>query len=206
MPAFDFDTIVIGGGSAGLTAAGLAANFGAKTMLVEKERLGGDCTWTGCVPSKILLKAGKVAHQIRSAGKYGLVDGMPKVDYSKLINHLKERQEEIYKEADRPEIYEDMGIEIEQGEARFLDEHRIEITLPEGEHRKLSSRYFFICTGARPVLPPIEGIDEVDYLTSESVFEVDKLPDELLIIGAGNVGTEMAQAMNRLGAKVTTLD
>src|SRR5699024_230148 len=111
-----------------------------------------------------------------------------------------------YKEAVRPAVYEEMGIEVEQGDTRFLDEHRIEITLPEGEHTKLSSRYIVICTGARPVLPPIEGIDEVDYLTSESVFEVDKLPDELLIIGAGNVGTEMAQAMNRLGAKVTTLD
>ncbi|HLR25584.1 MAG TPA: FAD-dependent oxidoreductase [Fodinibius sp.] len=206
MPTFDFDAIVIGGGSAGLTAAGLAANLGAKTLLVEKEQLGGDCTWTGCVPSKILLKAGKVAHQIRSAGKYGLIDGSPQIDYSKLMNHLKQRQEEIYEEADRPAIYENMGIEVEHGEARFLDEHRIEIALASGEHRELSARYFFICTGARPALPPIGGIGEVDYLTSESLFEAYKLPDELHIIGAGNIGTEMAQAMNRLGAKVTVLD
>src|SRR5699024_535080 len=120
--------------------------------------------------------------------------------------HLKQRQEEIYEEADRPAIYENMGIEVEHGEARFLDEHQIEITLAGGEHRELSARYFFICTGARPALPPIGGIGEVDYLTSESLFEVDKLPDELLIIGAGKIGTEMAQEMNRLGAKVTVIE
>src|SRR5699024_8769147 len=124
-------------------------------------------------------------NQIRSAGKYGLIDGSPQIDYSKLIKHLKQRQAEIYEEVDRPAIYDNMGIEVEQGEARFLDEHRIEIALAGGEHRELSARYFFICTGARPALPPIGGIGEVDYLTSDSLFEVDKLPDELHIIGAG---------------------
>src|SRR5699024_3647518 len=173
MTTFDFDAIVIGGGSAGLTAAGLAANLGAKTLLVEKEQLGGDCTWTGCVPSKILLKAGKVAHQIRSAGKYGLIDGSPQIDYSKLMNHLKQRQKEIYEEADRPAIYENMGIEVEHGEARCLDEHRIEIALAGGEHRELSARYFLSCMGARPALPDLGGIGEVDYLQNDSLFEVD---------------------------------
>src|SRR5699024_2699501 len=89
---------------------------------------------------------------------------------------------------------------------RFLDEHRIEITLPGGDCRELSSRFFFICTGARPSLPPIEGIDDVDYLTSESLFEIDQLPKDLIILGAGNVGTEMAQAMGRLGAQVTVIE
>src|SRR5699024_12107266 len=124
-----------------------------------------------------------------------LIDGSPQIDYSKLMNHLKQRQEEIYEEADRPAIYENMGIEVEHGEARFLDEHRIEIALASGEHRELSARYFFICTGARPALPPIGGIGEVDYLTSESLFEAYKLTDELHIIEASNIGTEMQQAM-----------
>src|SRR5699024_3420498 len=206
MDRFDFDALVIGGGAAGLTAAGLAANLGAKTMLIEKDRLGGDCTWTGCVPSKILLKAGKVAHQIRRAGSYGLIDKAPKIDYPKLISHLKQRQKEIYDKADRPEIYEGMGIDVVTGAAQFMDEHRVKIRQPDGKSQEVTARYFFICSGGHPFAPPIEGLAEVDYLTSESLFEIDKLPEELIIIGAGNVGTEMGQALNRLGGKVTAID
>lgn len=206
MATYDFDAIVIGGGSAGLTSSGIAANFGAKTMMVEQDRLGGDCTWTGCVPSKTLLKAAKVAHQIRHAGKYGLIDGAPQINYPEIIKHVHRRRREIYEDADRPEIFEDMGIEVVRGSAHFLDEHHIEIKRKDGGDRKLSARYFFICAGGHAFVPPIEGIDQVDYLTSESLFEVNNLPEELVIIGAGNIGTEMAQAMNRLGSKVTVID
>ena len=206
MATYDFDAIVIGGGSAGLTSSGIAANFGAKTMMIEQDRLGGDCTWTGCVPSKTLLKAAKVAHQIKHAGKYGLIDGTPNIDYPKVIKHVHQRRQEAYNDADRPEIFEDMGIEVVNGSARFLDEHNIEIEFEDGTHRQTSARYFFICTGAHAFVPPISGIDQVDYLTSESMFETTDLPEELIIIGAGNIGTEMAQAMNRLGAKVTVID
>src|SRR5699024_1124771 len=128
------------------------------------------------------------------------------IDYSKLMNHLKQRQGEMYEEADRPAINVNTGSDVERGEARYLDERRIEIAQASGEHREISACDFGICTGACPALPPIGGIGEVDYLTSESLFEAYKLPDELHIIGAGNIGTEMAQAMNRLGAKVTVLD
>ena len=206
MSKFDYDAVVIGGGAAGLTASGIAANFGAKTMMVEKDRLGGDCTWTGCVPSKILLKAGKVAYRIRNANKYGLIGQEPEIDFPKLIEHLHRRRREIYEEADRPEIFENMGIEVVNGTARFTGEHQLAIERRDGDRREVSSRYFFICTGGSAFVPPIDGIDEVDYLTNESLFEMDELPERLTVIGAGPVGTEMAQAFSRLGAEVTVID
>lgn len=206
MSNYDFDAIVIGGGAAGLTASGIAANFGAKTMMIEQDKLGGDCTWTGCVPSKVLLKAGKVAQQIRDADKYGLIHQRPEINFQKVMSHVHQKRQDIYKDADRPEIYEDMGIEVSKGSAKFIDDHRIKITAPDGSIRHTSSRYFFICAGASPSVPPISGINKVPYLTSESLFEIENIPNDLPIIGAGPIGTEMAQAFSRLGAKVTVID
>ena len=206
MSKYEFDVVVIGGGAAGLTSSGIAANFGAKTMMIERNRLGGDCTWTGCVPSKALLKAGKVAHQIRKAGHYGLIDGEPEIDFKKVIKHVHEIRDDIYEDADAPENFEAMGIEVVNGMAYFTDSHSINIELDEGETRVVTSKYFFICTGASAFVPPIKGIEEVNYLTNESLFEIEELPDELVIVGAGPIGSEMAQAMNRLGSKVTVID
>ncbi|MDZ7715468.1 MAG: FAD-dependent oxidoreductase [Balneolaceae bacterium] len=205
MSNYDFDVIVIGGGAAGLTSAGIAANFGAKTMMIEREKLGGDCTWTGCVPSKVLLKAGKVAQNIRDAGKYGLIDGSPEIDFQKVIDHVHTIRQEIYEDADSPEKFENMGIEVVKGSAFFVDDHTVKI---EGDNksRKVTSRYIFICAGASAFVPPISGIDKVDYLTNDTLFEINDLPNELIIIGAGPIGTEMAQAMNRLGSNVTVID
>lgn len=204
--SFEFDSVVIGGGAAGLTASGITANFGAKTMMIERHRLGGDCTWTGCVPSKILLKAGKVAQQIREAGKYGLIDGEPSIDFKKVIEHVHEIRDEVYEDADRPEIYEDMGIEVVEGDASFINAHTIEIKLDSGEIRKVTSRFFFIAAGGSAFVPPIEGIDSVDYLTNDSLFDIEELPKELVIIGGGPIGTEMSQAFTNLGSKVTVID
>ncbi len=206
MAGYDYDAVVLGGGAAGLTAAGLAANFGAKTMMVEANRLGGDCTWTGCVPSKVLLKAGKAAHHMRTAGRYGLADTPPQLNTARVMQHLHTIRQEIYEEADRPEIYEQMGIEVVQGRAQFRDPHSILISLENGSSRQVTARYFFICTGGKPVLPPVEGLGDVPYVTSETFFETERLPEELVIIGGGNIGTEMAQALNRLGVAVTVLE
>lgn len=206
MAGYDFDMIVIGGGAAGLTASGIAANFGAKTMMVEADRLGGDCTWTGCIPSKTLLKAGKVARQIKDAGKYGLIDGEPNIDFKKVMQHVDDVRKEVYHDADRPEIFEDMGIEVVQGLASFKDNHTIEIEFKDGITRAVSSKYFIIATGAKAFVPPIQGIEEVDYLTNESLFEIEDLPGELLIIGGGPIGTEMSQAFVNLGSDVTVID
>lgn len=206
MSKYEFDSIVIGGGAAGLTASGISANVGAKTMMIERNRLGGDCTWTGCVPSKVLLKAGKVAQQIREASKYGLIDDEPKINFKKVIEHVHKIREEIYDEADDPRIYEDQNIEVVFGEASFTDAHTISIKLHNGSIRKVTSRYFFIASGARASVPPIKGLDTVDYYTNESLFEIENLPEELLIIGGGPIGTEMSQAFSNLGSKVTVID
>ncbi|MDX1619268.1 MAG: FAD-dependent oxidoreductase [Balneolaceae bacterium] len=205
---YDYDAVVIGGGAAGLTASGIAANFGAKTMMVEAERLGGDCTWTGCVPSKTLLKAGKVAQQMRSAGKYGLIDSEPEINFKKVIRHVHQVREDVYKDADKPEIFEELGVEVVKGKASFIDPHTIDIRSGNDSAGPtiVSSRYFFICAGASAFVPPIEGVEQVDYLTNDSLFEIDRLPEKLLIVGTGPIGSEMAQAMRRLGSEVTVLD
>ena len=206
MSKFDYDSIVIGGGAAGLTASGISANIGAKTMMIERHRLGGDCTWTGCVPSKVLLKAGKVAHQIKNASQFGLTNGAPNINFKNLIKHVHTLRQKIYDEADDPKIYEEQGIEVVFGKASFLDAHTVEITMHGGEKRVVSSRYIFIASGARASVPPIPGLDGVDFHTNDSLFEIDKLPRELLIMGGGPIGIEMSQAFTNLGAKVTVLD
>lgn len=206
MSKFEYDSIVIGGGAAGLTASGISANVGAKTMMIERNQLGGDCTWTGCVPSKVLLKAGKVAQNIREASKFGLVDGIPNIDFKKVIKHVHTIREEIYDEADDPKIYEDQNIEVVFGEASFKDSHTLEIVLHNGDIRTVTSRYFFIASGARAFVPSIEGLDSIEYYTNESLFEIENLPEELLIIGGGPIGTEMSQAFTNLGSKVTVID
>lgn len=206
MSNYEYDAVIIGGGAAGLTASGIAANFGAKTMMIERDRLGGDCTWTGCVPSKALLKAAKIAHQIRKAGDYGLINSEPNINFKKLIEHVHDIRDDVYRDADAPENFEAMGIDVVPGMAYFTDNHAINIELEGGETRVVTSKYFIICTGASAFVPPISGIDEVSYLTNESLFEIEKLPEELVIIGAGPIGTEMAQALNRLGSNVTVID
>jgi len=202
---YEFDVVVIGGGAAGLTSSGVAANFGAKTMMIERHKLGGDCTWTGCIPSKTLLKAGKIARQIRHAGNYGLIDSEPEINFEQVIDHVHKIRQEVYEDADDPKIYEDMGIEVVTGSARFLDNHTVEI-LQEGNIRKVTSKYFVIAAGASSFVPPIEGLETVDYLTNDSLFENKSLPKEFTIVGAGPIGVEMAQAFTNLGSEVTVLD
>ncbi len=202
----DYDVIVIGGGAGGLSAAGIATNFGAKTAMIEREALGGDCTWTGCVPSKTLLKAAKVVQQSRQASKYGLTDQEVEVDFQGVMEHVRSVREDVYEEADRPEIFEDMDIDVETGDAHFLDSHTVAVKRPDGTTDQITGRYIVIATGASPMVPPIDGIDEVDILTNETLFELDEQPERLAVIGGGPIGSEMAQAFNRLGSEVTVID
>ncbi len=204
-----YDVIVIGGGAGGLSAAGIATNFGAKTAMIEREALGGDCTWTGCVPSKTLLKAAKVAHQARTASKYGLTDQDVEVDFAGVMEHVRSVREEVYHDADRPEIFEDMGIDVWEGDAHFIDSHTVAVAREDGTTEQVTGRYIVIATGASPLVPPIDGLDTVEYQTTESLFEPDAFaeqPDRLAVVGAGPIGTEMAQAFTRLGTDVTVLD
>ncbi len=192
-----YDLLIIGGGSAGLTAAGFAVELGARVALVEKHRIGGDCTWTGCVPSKTLLKAAKVAHQMRTAARYGLTPVEPVVDLKSVMAHVRAVIADVYHE-ESPEALRADGIDVFLDAARFLDPH----TLAVGE-ATLTARHVLIATGAHPFIPPIAGLDGVDYLTYESVWELQVLPRHLLVVGAGPVGCEMAQAFRRLGSQVT---
>jgi len=201
-----YDAIVIGGGAAGLTSAGIAANFGAKTIMIEKERLGGDCTWVGCVPSKTLIKAASVLHHAKEASKYGLSISLDNVDTGKIMKHVDQIRKEVYEDADRPEIFENMGIEVVSGEASFVDDHTVKIEDSKGLVREITGRYIFICTGAKAFIPPISGVEDVEVLTNESLFEIEHLPKKLIIVGAGPIGTEMAQSFNRLGTEVHVLD
>ena len=203
--ATDFDMVVIGGGAGGLTAAGISASLGAKTALIEGHRLGGDCTWTGCVPSKALLKAARIAHSIRTADRYGLKATEPQFDFSTVMDRMHELQTAVYEEADAPPVYEKMGIEVVEGKAQFLSAQQVEVLGPGGDRRQLTSRFFVIATGGRPVVPPIKGMAETPYLTSESIFTISKLPSRMIVIGAGPVGIEMAQAFRRFGTEVVVV-
>lgn len=205
MARYDFDYIVIGGGAAGLTAAGIAANAGVKTMMIERHRLGGDCTWTGCVPSKALLHAAHLAHSARTASPFGIDVAGVNVRFADVVAHVHRLREEVYEDADAPEIFEGFGVEVVHGAARFTDPHTVEIDTEDGT-RRVTGRLFCICTGGRAAAPPIGGLDTVDYLTNETLFEMTEQPTRLAVVGAGPIGVEMSQSFVRLGTEVVVID
>jgi pyruvate/2-oxoglutarate dehydrogenase complex dihydrolipoamide dehydrogenase (E3) component len=194
-----YDLIIIGAGSGGLTAAGFAAQLGAKVALVEKHRVGGDCTWTGCVPSKALLKAAKIAHEARVAAHYGIIAAPPTADMAKVRAYVRDTIHQVYQH-EAPEELERQGIDTILATASFLDAN----TIQAGE-RTLKAKTFLLCTGAHPFLPPIKGLNEVPFITYEQIFDNDQLPATMIVIGAGPIGMEMAQAYQRLGAQVTVV-
>lgn len=195
---FDYDVVVIGAGSAGLVACKLANGLGKRTALVEKGRIGGDCTWFGCVPSKTLIRSAYVAHQSKHLREFGLEPDAPvKFSAENVMAHVRDVVEQDA--ATHPaESYEAEGIHVLFGAARFIDRHTIQV----GD-RAVSSGIFVLCTGSRPSLPPIEGLDKVPYLTNETLFLIESLAKSMLILGAGPIGVEMGAALNRLGVKVT---
>lgn len=195
----NYDLIIIGAGSGGLTAAGFAAQLGAKVALVEKNRIGGDCTWTGCVPSKALLKAAKIAHEARVAAHYGIITEPPRTEMAKVREYVRGAIQEVY-QFETPEELKDQGIDVVMAEARFHDA----ATIQAGD-RVLTSKYFLLCTGAHPFIPPLEGLSKTPYITYEQIFDNDTLPRSMIVIGAGPIGMEMAQAYQRLGANVTVV-
>ena len=202
----DYDVVVIGGGAAGLTAAGMSAVLGAKTVLISESKLGGDCTWQGCVPSKSLLKAAKVAHEMRSAAKYGLTASNVTHEWPRIIGRVHAIREHVYEEADAPPNMEKLGVAVIAAQARFVNRNSVEITSPETAGRRVvTSRYFIIATGSKPKIPEIAGMDRVPLLTNESLFELKERPQRLLVLGAGPIGIEMAQAFSRLGSDVTVV-
>jgi pyruvate/2-oxoglutarate dehydrogenase complex dihydrolipoamide dehydrogenase (E3) component len=195
-----YDFIIIGGGSSGLAAAEFAAVLGLSVCLVEKSRIGGDCTWTGCIPSKALLKVGKVAHSAKVADQYGIKVSSTITDMVGVRDYVRNSIDTVYKH-ETPEKLSEKGIDVIIGAARFVDPHRI-----KAGNFTLTGKKFLIATGAGPYIPPIIGIDKVPFLTYETIFDNDVLPKHLIVIGAGPVGVEIAQAYRRLGSKVSIID
>jgi dihydrolipoamide dehydrogenase len=192
-----YDMAIIGGGSGGLTAARLAASLGANVLLIDKERLGGDCLYTGCVPSKSLIHAARIIHQARNAANLGLLAVNLEVDMAKVNNHI---QVVIGRVAESEKVYTE-GVTIKFGEVSFKS--ATELTL-NGE--TFTSRNTLIGTGSRPLIPRIEGLEETGYLTNEDVFNLMSLPSSLLVVGGGPIGVELAQAFRRLGTDVTIIE
>jgi pyruvate/2-oxoglutarate dehydrogenase complex dihydrolipoamide dehydrogenase (E3) component len=202
---YEYDMVVVGGGAAGLTGSGLAASFGAKTLLVEQDRLGGDCTWTGCIPSKTLLRVAASVHEVKRAQQWGVRVSEVEIDFRAVMEHVRSVRQSVYDDADDPRHFERIGVEVVQGQASFIDPHRLRV-MSEGGERTVSARYVLLATGAQPRVPDIEGLSGVPFLTNETLFEISDLPSRLLILGAGPIGAEMAQAFARLGTTTTVID
>ena len=199
-----YDLTIIGGGSAGLVLAVAGAKLGKKTALVEKHRIGGDCLWTGCVPSKALLKAAKVANYVQNAEKYGIVVRDATPDWQRVMEYVRGTQHTIEVVHDNPERFREMGVNVIFGDGHFEAPDTFVVTDTEsGETRTLKSKKFVISTGSRPIAPPIPGLESCDYLDSETVWELEEFPKRLLVVGAGPIGIELGQAFHRLGADVT---
>lgn len=198
MSIYDYDIGVLGGGAAGLTVTSGAAQLGARTLLIEKEKsLGGDCLHYGCVPSKTLIRTANLYHQMKNAQKYGLPQAdLPPIDYRDVAKRIQTVINTI-QEHDSPERFCRLGAQVEFGDPAFTDEHSIRLN-----GKTWSARTWVIATGSSPSAPPIEGLDKTPYITNREIFSLDHLPESMIILGAGPIATEMAQAFTRLGTKV----
>ncbi len=204
-----YDLIVIGGGSAGLVAAGGAGILGAKVALIEKNLLGGDCLYTGCVPSKSLIRSAKLANDMKRASDFGfqISDfGFKDGKFESITNRVQKVIKQI-EPHDAPEVFEEMGAEVIFGLPKFLDQNTVEVSLKNSDEKRLmKAKRFCISTGSSPFVPPIEGLKETKYITNEEVFHLKELPERLIVLGGGAIGIEMGQAFRRLGSKVSIVE
>lgn len=200
MAGYDYDLCVIGAGSAGLSIAAGASQMGARTALIEKGAMGGDCLNSGCVPSKALLAAADRAVAWRDAGAFGLKAEAPEVDFPAVMRHVRETIAAIAPN-DSVARFEGLGVTVIQGEARFLGPDRL-----SAAGREIRAKRFVVATGSRPFVPPIPGLVAQPYLTNETVFALDSRPAHLIVLGGGPIGCELAQAFARLGSRVTLVE
>ncbi|WP_109314365.1 dihydrolipoyl dehydrogenase family protein [Pseudovibrio ascidiaceicola] len=194
------DICVIGAGSGGLSVAAAAAAFGVDVVLIEKGKMGGDCLNYGCVPSKAIIAAGKAAATFRSSEKFGVGAQEPEIDFSKVNDHVHDVIATIAPH-DSVERFEGLGVNVLQGAGEFISADTVKV----GE-QLIKARRFVIATGSSAAVPPIPGIENTPYLTNENLFELKERPEHLIIVGAGPIGMEMAQAHRRLGSRVTVIE
>ena len=197
---FDQDMVVIGAGSGGLVSAYIAAAVKAKVTLIERHAMGGDCLNTGCVPSKALIKSARVAQSIRDADEFGIQAQNPEIDFAKVMNRVQNVIADI-EPHDSVERYTGLGVNVVIGEGKILDPWTVEV-----DGKKITTRNIVIATGARPFVPPIPGLDDVGYYTSDNIWDLREQPKKLLVLGGGPIGCELTQAFNRLGSQVIQVD
>ena len=195
-----WDLLIVGGGTAGLVAAHTAAGFGASVLLVERNRTGGDCLWTGCVPSKSLLAAAHVAAEAREAGTLGVHVGPIDVDFGQVMAHVHSAISTIAP-VDSPEAIREAGAHVVRGTATFTGRDTAEI-----DGQPVRFRQALLATGSAPLVPGIPGLADAEPLTSDTVWQLDRLPETLLVLGGGAIGCELGQGLARLGAKVTIVE
>ena len=195
-----YDLVIVGMGSGGIVAAEFAATLGVKVAVVERGRVGGDCLWTGCVPSKALLAASKVAHHVRTAANFGITVSDPTVDRTAVWTRIRAVQAQIAATDDDPDRFRAMGIEIIAGQARLTGPNTIDV-----DGRTVETHYVLLATGSRPATPNIPGLADAGYLTSENLFELTEPPASFVNIGGGPIAVEMVQGFTRLGIPTTLL-
>ncbi len=199
---FNRNLIVIGAGSAGLVTAYIAAAVKAKVTLIEKHKLGGDCLNTGCVPSKAVIRSAKLLSHMQRAQEFGIREARAEFDFSEVMERV-QRVIKTVEPHDSAERYSELGVEVIAGSARIVSPWEVEFVRSSGEHERLTTRSIVIATGGRPFVPPLPGIEEVGYYTSDTIWELRQLPRRLLVLGGGPIGCELTQALARFGAQVT---
>jgi pyruvate/2-oxoglutarate dehydrogenase complex dihydrolipoamide dehydrogenase (E3) component/uncharacterized membrane protein YdjX (TVP38/TMEM64 family) len=202
---FDRNQVVIGAGSGGLVAAYIAAALRAKVTLIERDRMGGDCLNTGCVPSKALIRSAKLLAQIRRGTELGIGAAHADFNFAATMERV-QRVVRTVEPHDSVERYRELGVDVMQGSARIVSPWEVEVTARDGTVRRISTRAIVVATGASPFVPPIPGIEDVGYLTSENLWELRELPRRLVVLGGGPIGAELAQAFARLGSRVTQVE
>ena len=206
---FDRNLIVIGGGAAGLVSAYIAAAVKAKVTLIEAHKMGGDCLNYGCVPSKALIKSAKLAHQMRHGAKYGLSDTAPSFSFKAVMQRVHDVIRAI-EPHDSVERYTGLGVEVLQGYGKLVNPWTVEVALNDGTRQRLTARSIVIAAGARPIVPPLPGLDDVGYVTSDTLWDefakLDDIPQRIVVLGGGPIGCELSQSFARLGAQVTQVE
>ncbi|MEO8859477.1 MAG: FAD-dependent oxidoreductase [Burkholderiaceae bacterium] len=202
---FDRNLVVIGAGSAGLVTAYIAAAVRAKVTLVEKNRMGGDCLHTGCVPSKALIRSARFLSHMKRSGEFGIRSATADFEFAEVMERVQRVIREI-EPHDSIQRYTALGVDVARGLARIVSPWEVEVTHADGSTQLLTTRSIVIAAGGRPFVPPIPGLDQIDYLTSENVWALRERPARMVVLGGGPIGCELAQTFARLGCRVTQVE